>query len=82
MSITRNRSYTIHTEVKICRREASLLQEGHDETTETAIDVQANLVLLGQFTQGSDIISDTVREVDGGTSNLDCIVSILEPIDQ
>lgn len=70
MCIARDRSYTFNSEVEQLCRESSLLEERYDEATEAAIDMEANVVLVGNRPESSDVVHGTVWEVDGGSNDL------------
>lgn len=68
--ITRDRSYTFNSEVKQFCREPCLLEEWYDETTEAAINMEANVVLLGNRSESNDVVHRTIWEVDSGSNDL------------
>ena len=68
--IARDRGYTFNPEVEQFCREPSLLEERHYEATETTIDVEANVVVLGNRSESNNIVHSTIWEVDGGTNDL------------
>jgi ferredoxin len=59
-----------HAEIKRSRGEAGRLKERHDETTEAAVDVQSNAVLLCQCAERDDIVLTAVGKVDSRADEL------------
>ena len=70
MRVATDRRNALDPKVKGFYRESSLFQEGHDEATQTAIDMQANFVLCSELAQLRDIILASIREIDCGSNNL------------
>lgn len=73
MDVTTDRSDTVNGEIKVWQTSILLLQERHQEASETAIDVEPDLVLLGQLTEVKDRVDRSVREVGSGTDEHDRI---------
>jgi hypothetical protein len=69
--IARDSSDTFNSEVEQFCREPSLVEERHYEATETTIDVEANVVLLGNGSESNNVVHSTIWEVDGGTDDLE-----------
>lgn len=68
--IARYRGYTFNSEVEQPCREPCLLEERYDEATEAAIDMEANILLLGNRSESNDVVHGTVWEVNGGSNDL------------
>ena len=78
MCVTADRSNAVNPEVEGSCWVACFLKERHDEASETAVNMQANIVLLGQAAKSSDIVLISVWEVDSRTDDLNnCSVSKL-----
>lgn len=70
MCIARDRSHTLNSEVEQFCRESSLLEERYNKATEAAVDMEANVVLLGNHSKSSDVVHGAIWEVDGGSNDL------------
>jgi hypothetical protein len=70
MSITTNSGNTVHPEIEGLRRKSCSLQEWHNEASETAVHMEANVVSLGKSSKTDHIILATIGEIDSGTHNL------------
>jgi len=68
--IARDCCYTFNSEVEQFCWEPSLLEERYDEATETAIDMETNVVFLGNRSESNDVVHCTIWEVDSGSNNL------------
>ena len=64
MSITTDTRNTLNAEVEGLDREASLLDEWHNEAAQAAVDMQTDLVLVRELAKGNDIVLAAIREVD------------------
>ena len=62
--------YTLYPKIERVNREACLLDKWHDEASQTAVDVETELVLLGQGRQSYDIVLIAIWEVDAGSYEL------------
>ena len=70
VSIATDTCDTLDGKVEGLNREASLLNERHDEATQATIDVQADLVLVREFAECNDVVLAAIGEVDGGANEL------------
>ena len=70
MSIAAYAGHALDPEVKGLDGEPSLFKEWHDEASEAAIDVQADLVLGSELSERDNVILVAVREVDCRTNEL------------
>jgi hypothetical protein len=70
VSITTDSGNTVHPEVEGLRRKSCPLQERHNETPETAVHVEANIISLGKSSKTNNIILAAIGEIDSGTHNL------------
>lgn len=68
--IARDRSYTFNSEVEQFCREPCLLEEWYDEATEATINMEANVVFLGNRPKSNDVVHRTIWEVDSGSNDL------------
>lgn len=73
VDVTANRSDTVNGEIKVGQISILPLQERHQEASETTIDVESDLVLLGQLTEVEDRVDRSVGEVGSGTDEHDSI---------
>jgi hypothetical protein len=73
MCITRYARHTLHAEIERIDRVPGFLEEGHDETTETTIDVHADLVLMRKLAKGGDVVHVSVWKVYRGANKLRAI---------
>ena len=70
MSVAAYASYALHPEVEGPDGEPGFFKEWHDKAAETAVNVQANLVLGGELPERDNVILVAVREVYCGTNEL------------
>jgi hypothetical protein len=71
VSIATDARHSFDTEVERLNREASLLEEWHDEAPKAAIDMQANVVLFRKLAKSNDVVLASIREIHSGTDELD-----------
>jgi hypothetical protein len=71
MSITADARDSIDAEVKRCDWEPCLLEEGHDEAAEAAVDVQPDVALLRELAERDDVVLAPVGEVHCGADDLE-----------
>ena len=70
MSVAAYAGHALDPEVKGLDGEPSFFKEWHDEASEAAIDVQANLVLGSELSECDDVVLVAIREIDCGTNEL------------
>ena len=70
MSIAANTSDPLDPEVEGLDGEPRLFKDWHNEASEAAIDVQADLVLGSELSKRDDVVLVAVREIDCGTNEL------------
>lgn len=70
MCVARDRSYAFNSEVEQFCREPRLLEERYDEATEAAVDMEANIVALGNCSESNDVVHNPIGEIDGGSNDL------------
>lgn len=70
MCVAADRSNAVNSEVEGRCRVTCLLKERHDETSETAVNMETNIVLLSQATKSRNIVLISIWEVDSGTDDL------------
>jgi len=63
VSITTDTANTLEPEIKELRLETGALKEGNQEGTETAVDVEPELLSLSKLGQSNNVIHNTVGEV-------------------
>ena len=63
MGVTRDTGHSFETEVEWLTVEASLCEHGNDERSETAVNVERNLLLDSKLAQCGDVVDNAVREV-------------------
>ena len=68
--VAANRSDALDTEVEWLDGETCRLEEGHNEASEAAVDVQTNLVLGSELSERDNVVLVAVREVYCGTNEL------------
>jgi hypothetical protein len=73
VDVTANRSDSVDWEIKIWQISILPFQEWHQEASEAAIDMEPDLVLLGQLTEVKDRVDRSVGEVGSGTDEHDSI---------
>ncbi len=71
MSIAGNGSHALESEIEELGFEPGFLKEWHEEGAETAVDVQWDLTLNGEFGEERDIVDDSVGEVRSGPNEED-----------
>jgi hypothetical protein len=62
-----------HSKIERLTRETSLLQERHNEASETAVHMKSNIVFFGEPSKTDDIILTAVRVVDSGAYDLETL---------
>ena len=62
--VATDRRHALYPEIESLDREAGGVEEGHDEAAQTAVDVQADLVLLGQLSESDDIVLTAIWEIN------------------
>ena len=70
VSVATDASDPLDPEVERLNRKSSFLEEWHDEAAQTAVDVQADLVLGRELAERDNVILAAVRKVDCGTNEL------------
>ena len=70
MSVAADGGDALDPEIKRCDWETCLLEEGHDEAAQAAVDVQADVVLGSKLAERDDIVLAPIGEVDGGANEL------------
>lgn len=73
VSITTNTRHPIHTEIEVRQIPVNASQERHQETTKTAIDVQAEVMLQREFCEVTDWVDGAVGEVWSGPDENDSV---------
>jgi hypothetical protein len=73
--VARDRSYAFNSEVEQPCREPRLLEERYDEAAEATVDMEANVVVLSNFSESNDVIHSTIGEIDGGSNDLESMLS-------
>ena len=68
--VTADASDPFDSEVEWLYRESGFLEEWHDEAAQTAVDVQAELVLRRELAKRDNVILAPVWEVYSGTNEL------------
>jgi hypothetical protein len=68
--IARYTGDTRNSEIETLDGEPGFLEEGNYEASQTAVDVQADLVLFGELAEGDDIVHAAIWEVDRRTYEL------------
>jgi hypothetical protein len=63
VSITADTAYTLEPEIKELRLETGALKEGNQERTETAVNMEPELLSLSKLGQSNNIVNNTVGEV-------------------
>ena len=66
MCIAADAGDALESEVEELGLEAGFLEEGHKEGTETAVNVQRNLALHGEFGEGGYVVDNPVGKVGRG----------------
>lgn len=64
MCVTADGGNALNSEIEGFYGESGFLEEGHDETTQTAVDVKPDVILLRQCTETDNVILASVWEVD------------------
>lgn len=64
MSVATNAGNTPDSEVKGFHRETGFPKEGHYEAAQTAVDMQADLVLVCKLAESYNVILAPIGEVD------------------
>jgi len=62
-----------HSKIEWLRRKPGLLQERHNEASETAVHMEANVVSLGKPSKTGDIVLTAIWEVDSGAHDLEML---------
>lgn len=62
--VARDGGDTIDAEVEGHGGETSLLEERYNEGAETAVDVHSDPMVLGEQSEGRDVVGDAVGELD------------------
>ena len=70
VSVAADGGDALDPEIKRCDWETCLLEEGHDEAAQAAVDMEANLVLRGELAQTDDVILASIWEIDGRSYDL------------
>lgn len=64
MRIAADACHAFEPKIEDVAREAGLLEEWHDETSQAAVDVQPNIVPFGEHGQHGDVIHAAIWEID------------------
>lgn len=74
VGVARDGGDSWNTEIESRELVAGLLGKGNHETSQAAVDVETNVVLLGELAHSDNIIHDTVGVVDGGSCQEDSVL--------
>ena len=70
MGIAADTGDALYSEIKRRSRETGFLQEGHDKTAETAVDVHTRSVFFGEFAKSDNVVLATVGKINCRTYKL------------
>lgn len=71
VGITADAGNTLQSEIKEQSFETSTLEEGNQERTQTAVDVEPDVLAKGELGQSRDVVDDTVGEVGSRADQYD-----------
>jgi hypothetical protein len=67
VSVTADAGNTLQSEVEELGFETSTLEEGNQEGSQTAVDMEPEVLAKGKLGQSRDVVDNTVREVGSRT---------------
>jgi hypothetical protein len=73
MRIAAYTSHSVNSKIKWTDGETCALQERHDKGTKTAVNMKANVILLGELAQCYNVILIAIWKIDCTSNEHDCV---------